>query len=114
VDSENFIPSLRREARNGCIHLQTALTSTKDYIHIDDVVALLPRLAESGRKRIYNVATGTPITHAQWVERLRAVTACRIEVAADAPEVCFPVIDVRRLRAEFPHRLRKPLTALDT
>lgn len=112
-DSQNFIPALRREARSGCIHLQTALTSTKDYIHIDDVVTLLPRLAESGKERIYNVASGAPIAHSEWVERLRQLTGCRVAVAADAPEVRFPVIDVRRLYTEFPHQLRSPLTALD-
>lgn len=48
-DSPNFLPSLVREARQGKVQLRTALASSKDYIHIDDVVGLLPRIALHGR-----------------------------------------------------------------
>jgi nucleoside-diphosphate-sugar epimerase len=110
--SENFIPSLLREARSGRIFLQTDLMSAKDYIHIDDVLRLLPMISTSGAQRIYNVASGVSIEHGQWIERLRALTGCRVEVALDAPRVCFPPIDVRRIRAEFGHHPRSALTVV--
>lgn len=64
-DSGNFVPSLVREARGGHIVLQTAPDSVKDYIHIDDVAELLPRIATQGRERLYNVASGLQTRHAQ-------------------------------------------------
>lgn len=107
-DSDNFIPSLKREARAGCIRLQTAPNSAKDYIHIDDVAALLPRIAVGGRQRLYNVASGSLVTHAEWVAHICAEIPCAVEVAAGAPQVMSPAIDVRRLQAEFPHTPRLP------
>ncbi len=50
ADSENFLPSLMREAKAGHIHLRSALQSAKDYIHIDDAVAVLAAIAK-GRHR---------------------------------------------------------------
>ena len=111
-ESDNFIPSLLREARSGHICLRTALTSAKDYIHIDDVVRLLPLICVGGAQRVYNVASGVTITHNEWVDRLRALTGCSVEVATGAPRVCFPPIDVQRIRVEFGHVPRLPLEAV--
>lgn len=112
VDSANFVPSLQRDARIGKIVLQTALDSAKDYIHLDDVVELLPRIAVQGRERIYNVASGVQITHAQWVERLAALTGCTVNVAPEAPTVLFAPIDTQRIRAEFNYQPRSALSVL--
>lgn len=107
-DSDNFIPSLKREARAGCIRLHTALDSAKDYVHIDDVAEWLPRIALGGRQRLYNVASGRLVSHAEWVAQIRAATPCALEVAPGAPRLLSPVIDVRRLQAEFPQTPRSP------
>lgn len=101
ADSDNFIPSLLRAARAGRITLQTAPESTKDYIHIDDVTDLLPRIGAYGRERLYNVASGVQISHSQWIERLVARAGCAVEVALDAPPMHFAPIDIGRIRAEF-------------
>lgn len=110
--SENFVPSLVRAARTGRIRLETALDSEKDYLHIDDVVRLLPRIALGGRARLYNLAHGTPLCHRAWIEPIAAATGCAVEVAAGAPCVRFDPIDVGRIRAEFGHAPRDPLDAL--
>lgn len=112
VGSANFVPSLLREARGGRIQLQTALDSAKDYIHIDDVVELLPRIAAEGRERLYNVASGVQITHAEWVSQLRAQTGCAVEVSPGAPVIRFAPIEIARIRAEFKFQPRPVLTAL--
>lgn len=101
ADSDNFIPSLLRAACAGRITLQTALDSAKDYIHIDDVSDMLPRIATRGRERLYNVASGVQTLHAQWVERLVAHTGCTLDVAPDAPTASFAPIDIGRISAEF-------------
>jgi len=112
ADSANFVPSLVREARGGRIVLQTAADSAKDYIHIDDVAELLPRIAVGGRERLYNVASGVQTTHAQWTAQLAAQTGCAVEVTPGAPAVRFIPVDIGRIRAEFDFQPRPVLAAL--
>lgn len=112
VDSSNFVPSLVREARSGCIMLRSALNSAKDYIHIEDVVDLLPRVAVSGRQRLYNVASGVQITHQQWVDQLAAKTGCAVKVASGAPTMSFVSIDIGLIQAEFNFKPRSVLAAM--
>jgi nucleoside-diphosphate-sugar epimerase len=42
ADSDNFLFALAREAKAGKIILQVQPASAKDYIHVDDVVQMLP------------------------------------------------------------------------
>jgi nucleoside-diphosphate-sugar epimerase len=111
--SDNFVPSLVRAARTGRVVLNTALDSAKDYIHITDVAELLPRIAAAGRERIYNVASGMQVSHAQWAERLSKLTGCVVEVSASAPAVRFAPIDIRRIQQEFGYESRPVLSVLD-
>ncbi|QBK06329.1 NAD-dependent epimerase/dehydratase family protein [Hylemonella gracilis] len=111
-DSANFVPSLLREARAGRIVLQTALDSAKDYIHIDDVAELLPRIAAQGRERLYNVASGVQTLHKQWVQQLTMQTGCAVEVMPNAPTTHFAPIDTQRIRTEFGYRPRSALSVL--
>lgn len=110
--SENFIPALMREAKTGYILLKTALESAKDYIHIDDVIAMLPRIATSGRRRLYNLGAGRKISHREWAYRLAAHFNCRVDVMPNAPIVDFPNIDITRIREEFGFQPRDVLRAL--
>lgn len=112
ADSANFVPSLLREARGGRIVLQTAPDSAKDYIHIDDVAELLPRIAARGRERLYNVASGVQTRHADWTSHLSRQTGCAVDVAPGAPTVRFAPIDIARIRAEFDFVPRPVLSAL--
>lgn len=100
-DSANFVPSLRRDALKGRIVFNSALTSEKDYIHIDDVVDLLRRISTGGSSRIYNVASGIQTSHKQWADHFQRETGCDIEVAPDAPQLSFPPINNARIRNEF-------------
>lgn len=106
ASSGNFIASLLRDARAGHVVLQTAPESAKDYIHIDDVVGWLPRIALDGQASTYNVASGVQTTHAQWVQWLVQHTGCSHVVQADAPMQYFLPINVQRLQAEFGKAIR--------
>lgn len=112
VGSDNFLPTLMREARAGRIVLRSAPSSAKDYIHIDDVAALLPRIATLGRERIYNVASGIQVSHAEWTEQLARITGCAVEYQKDAPPQGFIPIDNRRLTQEFSFQPLSPFSAL--
>lgn len=100
-DSENFLPSLMREARAGRIHLRSDLKSAKDYIHIEDAVTVLAALAKGPAQGIYNVASGIRTPHSEWVEAISAATGAEVSVEPGAPLFLFPPIDITRIRSEF-------------
>jgi nucleoside-diphosphate-sugar epimerase len=112
MDSINFVPSLMREARAGRVVLRTSADSTKDYIHIEDVVEILPRIVVSGRERIYNLASGVQTTHAQLTAQLAKKTGCTVEVTPGAPSVRFIPIDIERIRKEFDFQPRQVLATI--
>lgn len=101
-DSDNFLPSLIRAATaDKLITLATSLDSAKDYVALEDVVGILPKIAVSGKQRIYNVASGRNTSNRELVEEIQGVTGCRVEVAANAPTIPFPAIEIALLREEF-------------
>ena len=109
--SQGFLPSVIRSAlTTGSVTLETAATSTKDYIALDDVISILPRIAIGGRERIYNVCSGTNVSHDQLAKRLADLVTCQFRYAPGAAEVAFPRVSNERLRAEFGLR---PASILD-
>jgi nucleoside-diphosphate-sugar epimerase len=110
--STNFLFQVLREAANGVIRLRTALASAKDYVSVKDVVHLLPRIATRGRARLYNVASGTRITHGEICNALSLFMGCRVVVEADARICAFPAIEIARVRDEFGFRPRHLLDDL--
>ena len=110
--SSNFLASLIREALAGRIQLRSALASAKDYIAVEDVLELLPRIAVDGKAFIYNVASGGNIANHVFVERLSELTNCIVDVVDAAPLIAFPVIDITRLRDEFAPRFTDPRLAI--
>lgn len=97
----NFlIDVLLEAAATKHVTFRTALDSAKDYVTVEDVAALLPRLAVTGRQRLYNVASGVNTTHAQIAAWLEGQGVCT-DVAPGAPTLAFPPLDISRLRAEF-------------
>lgn len=116
ADSGNFIASLLRDARQGHVVLQSDPDSMKDYVYIDDVVDILPCIAQQGRSATYNVASGVQTRHAQWLQWLAEQTGCRTELAPEGPLQQFPPIRVERLRAEFgwqPRAVPGPLAVME-
>lgn len=97
----SFLPTVLAEARRaGRVTIRQASTSAKDYVSIDGVIARLVAIAEGGRARIYNVASGRNVSHGEIAAMIgRAGRVAEFE--ADAPEATFPPIDCRRAEAEF-------------
>jgi nucleoside-diphosphate-sugar epimerase len=113
-DSRDFLPSIVREAaERSYVLMNTSLDSEKDYIAIDDVVRLLPRIAISGQHRLYNVASGVNTSNRTLSQVLQQKTACTIDVAPGANTVSFPHIAIARLQAEFPFHPRPVIDAMD-
>jgi nucleoside-diphosphate-sugar epimerase len=99
--SGDFLSAILAESLTGRLHLATAYDSEKDYVAVEDVVRAVERIALFGRHRLYNVASGRNVTHRALAERLARLTGCRVTVDHDAPRVAYPVIETRRLAAEF-------------
>lgn len=99
--SHTFVGELCREAHRGHIQLRSALSSSKDYIWIADVVDLLIRIATNGKSTVYNVASGLELSHETWVSRISASTSCSVAVDVDAPIIDFPRISTRLVEKEF-------------
>lgn len=111
-ETENFIPSILREARSGRVLLRSHPDSAKDYIHINDVVHLLSAISMQGTHTSYNVASGRQLTHEQWLSALSELTRCRVEIQPQAPLLSFPAIDISRIQSEFEFSPQNPLEAL--
>jgi len=110
--SDNFLASIIRDAviKNKIV-FNTALSSEKDYVSIDDVVKLLPLIAQKGKHRIYNVASGANVSNSELASRIKSVSGCAIEVIKDADIVVFPKISIDRISSEFNFR---PVSILNT
>jgi nucleoside-diphosphate-sugar epimerase len=99
---DNFLTSIIRAAvREHAVDLETSLDSSKDYVSIEDVISVVPRIATAGRQRLYNVAAGTNLRHEDLVKALTAQTHCAVNVRANAKKTCFPRISIERIQHEF-------------
>ncbi len=100
--SDTFLHSIVTEAlTKKRIRLRSALDSEKDYVSIEDVVALLPRISLEGKRRIYNIASGRNTTHAELLKALAAQLGIGFDVDPDACSQRFPRIAIDRIKQEF-------------
>ena len=115
VTSDNFLPSVIREARSkGRVILRTSADSTKDYVNIRDVVDGLINIATKGRETIYNLASGVNVSNQQLMDRIRGLTGCEVEFEREPPTVSFPRINIDRMRTEFDFRPSSLLADITT
>ena len=100
--SDNFLDTIVREALTiGHIELKTTMNSCKDYVYIGDVVYALHLISILGLHRLYNVASGQNITHAQIIGHLSRLIGCSTSIDAKAVQINFPQISIQRLQKEF-------------
>ena len=103
---------LTAACRDGSVTIRDAPESAKDYVHVEDAVEALIRIALDGRERIYNVASGRNVSHRELSDELRRVSGCTVDFEVDTASVVFPPIDTTRLQAEFPFSPRLVLDDL--
>jgi nucleoside-diphosphate-sugar epimerase len=113
--SENFLNTIIKEALDKKkIVLQSDPSSDKDYIHVEDVVRLLPQILLNGKFNCYNLASGFNITHLQLAKKIQEHTGCEIEVRQGATKISFPEIETQRLQNEFPFQPKNILNEIQT
>jgi nucleoside-diphosphate-sugar epimerase len=112
--SENFVFSVMKDLiLNKKVELRTTPTSTKDYILIDDVVDLLPKISSSGKERIYNVASGSNLTNKELLAKIANVSGGQVQFLKDASEICFPPISVKKIKKEFDFQPKEILGSIE-
>lgn len=102
LKSELFVSGLIRQAiGQASLGIDTSSNYQRDYILVDDVVALLARIAAGGRHRMYNLASGVNVSNADLLQVVGRETGCDIRVNERAGTGYAPVVDISRIRDEF-------------
>jgi nucleoside-diphosphate-sugar epimerase len=97
-----FLPAIIQDAINfKKITLETKLDSEKDYVYIDDVLNILPKISLKGKNKIYNIANGKNTSNEEIVKKIQKITNCKIEVKKKATTYRFPTISINRIQKEF-------------
>ena len=100
--SPNFLCSLLAQMTGrSAIELGADPATARDYVHVDDVVEALARIALAGTRRVYNVASGAAVRNDALVAGLAAHTGCRVQWKPADPVAHIPPISIDRLRAEL-------------
>lgn len=101
-DPDMFIDQLLEEGcRTGRVELRTALVSKKDYLFVEDAVALLTKIALSPEDGIFNAASGEGVANAEIAGMMETFAGVSVSVAADAPVWKFTEIDITRVKQLF-------------
>jgi len=105
VNYNDFLSSIIHDAVfSKKIVLHTTSTSEKDYVHIEDVVRILQKIALQGKERLYNVAFGKNTKVIEITNEINRITNCEVHFASDAIEHSFQRISIKRIQEEFNFR----------
>lgn len=108
---EDFLPSIIFDALSEKkIRLNLDLSSEKDYVHVDDVVKLLPEISLHGKQRIYNIASGKNTKIQEIIKKLEDIIEYKIQVFNGGKKQSFLKIDIKNIQDEFNF---KPINFLD-
>jgi nucleoside-diphosphate-sugar epimerase len=109
----SLLPTLIRDALSGGkMRLTISPQSSRDYVAIDDVLDLLPRIALEGKWRCYNLASGLNIPLGEIVAVIERELSSVGEWQPNAPTVVYPIINTDRISSEFSFTPRSSLEAL--
>ena len=119
-DADGFLPALLRQVlqarASGArqISVQSSPHFTRDYVHLDDVVDALIRIALQGQASVYNVASGANVSNAELFDYFERRWGCAAKPLLDTRPAPTPRISTERLRTELQWQPRGLLAALDS
>ena len=100
--SNLFLPSIIRDAIiENKIKIRTTLSSKKDYVYIDDILDLIPKISINGKNKMYNIASGKNIESGELINKISKITGCSVEVSPDAKEYSYPETSIIKIKEEF-------------
>ena len=101
-DSENFLSEIIKNIYNkNSFTLHLSLSSSKDYLHIEDAVNLVIEIALKGNGKIYNIASGKNTSNEEIITELKTHTQFTYDVDDNCKEIIFPLISIKKIKAEF-------------
>lgn len=118
-DADGFLPALLRQVLQaratgvGRVEVSTSRHFTRDYVHLDDVVDALIRIAVQGRQPVYNVASGANVSNAELFDYLERRWGCTVQALLHTQPAPTPQMGIERLRTELHWQPRPLLAALD-
>lgn len=109
-----FFGSILRDLREGGkAVIGESPSSSKDYVSVDDVTALLELIAINGRERLYNIAGGHATTHRAIADVIK-LCGFDAEFSSNGATRALPAIDIDRIKQEFGHAPRAFIDDLPT
>ncbi|WP_346948352.1 NAD(P)-dependent oxidoreductase [Dyella sp.] len=112
-NANTFIGQIIKDAcTKGHVALRSSLDSSKDYVLLEDVVALLPRIAVAGTSFCYNVASGVNLTHQAVLAEVLRASGAGSSVLESAPLSISTPVDIARIAAEFSFKPSPVLPAI--
>lgn len=118
-DADGFLPTLLRQvlaARrvgDSKIDVLSSPHFARDYVHLDDVVDALIRIALCGQQPVYNVASGVNVSNAELFEYLGRHWACSVLPQLQTASGPIPQVDIECLRSELQWQPRHLFDVLD-
>lgn len=101
LDDDGFLPGLLKQCLgNESVKVNSSPHFVRDYIGLDDVVALLIKVGQSGTQDIYNVASGLNIENSQVFSVIEQITGCQLQTTSVAT-CAAPLINIQRIKEEF-------------
>lgn len=105
LDQEDFLCHVIRRARiESAFELDADPDGGRDYIHIDDVCKALEAIALSGRKPVYNVATGSIFTNRELALQCARELNCHVNFRRPNTVSPSPRVEIAELDREFEMR----------
>ena len=93
--------------------VQSSPHFTRDYVHLDDVVDALIRIALQGQASVYNVASGANVSNAELFDYFERRWGCAAKPLLDTRPAPTPRISTARLCTELQWKPRALMAALD-
>lgn len=101
-DRDLFIDQILDEILStNSLLLKSSLSSSKDYVFIDDVVKALTEISASNFVGCVNLGNGKNTSNAEILNQLLSFFNFDFEVTPNAPEIIFPPIQMDRYSSHF-------------
>lgn len=102
LDTDNFLHGLIKSVmRQKTVKLNAPPNAARDYIHMDDLCRLLESIAVSGKRPVYNVASGKNVSNERLMALMAELTGTRIVCGPPVPGLSAPRIRIEAIEADF-------------
>ena len=98
LNRNSFLGEVIKEARTGRVEINSHSLTTRDFIDVASVVRILEKIALFGSERIYNVASGKPVSNLFLVDTLQEFMDFKVTFREDLPRISSH-INVERLES---------------